>query len=177
MKTCSKCKIPKEEIEFYRDGRKRDGLTSWCKICHNEDSKKREPKYKDYRDKYRELNKDANSIKKRLYYQINKKDILEESHKWRQTIKGRLASYRRGATKRNIEWFLTEEDFLNLWNKNCFYCGDVIKTIGIDRKNNNEGYKIDNVVPCCSICNKLKLALPYEDFIKKIKQIYENGNI
>jgi hypothetical protein len=35
MKTCSTCKISKEESMFYRDARKKDGLYSFCKDCHN----------------------------------------------------------------------------------------------------------------------------------------------
>lgn len=33
MKTCSKCKIPKAETEFYRRAESRDGRTSACKAC------------------------------------------------------------------------------------------------------------------------------------------------
>lgn len=38
---CTKCGETKEKTGFYRDKRKRSGLTSWCKICTLADVKKR----------------------------------------------------------------------------------------------------------------------------------------
>jgi hypothetical protein len=35
--TCSKCREWKSAGHFYRDPKKRNGLNSWCKPCHNED--------------------------------------------------------------------------------------------------------------------------------------------
>lgn len=36
MKTCSRCKLQKQEVEFYFDKRAPDGLKSQCKACHTE---------------------------------------------------------------------------------------------------------------------------------------------
>jgi len=33
MKTCSKCNIEKELLEFYKQTRRVDGLHPWCKLC------------------------------------------------------------------------------------------------------------------------------------------------
>ena len=32
-KSCSKCATDKPETEFFRDGRRKSGLTPWCKTC------------------------------------------------------------------------------------------------------------------------------------------------
>lgn len=45
---------------------------------------------------------------------------------------------------------------------------------GIDRINNLEGYLTSNVVTCCKECNWLKRIMTYEQFLKKIKDIYFN---
>ena len=36
MKVCTRCKQSKQEIEFHKDSRKKDGLFSWCKDCRRE---------------------------------------------------------------------------------------------------------------------------------------------
>lgn len=35
MKVCSKCNIGKDESHFKKDNRRKGGLSSWCKMCHN----------------------------------------------------------------------------------------------------------------------------------------------
>jgi hypothetical protein len=73
--------------------------------------------------------------------------------------------YRTGAEKRGIEFNLTIEEFTTYWNKPCHYCGEEIESVGIDRKDNDIGYLLDNCVPCCSQCNMMKRIIPYQDFI------------
>lgn len=36
MKNCSKCKFNKEQSEFYRSSKSKDGLSSWCKQCNKD---------------------------------------------------------------------------------------------------------------------------------------------
>ncbi len=93
--------------------------------------------------------------------------------------------YRSGAKARNLEWDLNEEQFANLINKNCFYCGEQPskrQTIsykdkyelvnGIDRLDSSKGYTINNCVPCCSKCNIMKSNFKKEDFLQHISKIY-----
>lgn len=95
--------------------------------------------------------------------------------------------YRRGALYREYEFKLTKEEFRTLTSSNCFYCNiephqkvqqntynGQYTYNGIDRVDNKLGYTIDNVVPCCGVCNQLKGSLDTKIFIEKIKLIYEN---
>lgn len=42
---------------------------------------------------------------------------------------------------------------------------------GIDRLNNDKGYTVENIVSCCSICNKAKSNLTMEEFLAWIERI------
>jgi 5-methylcytosine-specific restriction endonuclease McrA len=99
------------------------------------------------------------------------------------------ADYRCNAIKRkrNYEFLLTKEEFLNLTSQNCFYCGSPPSSIkknthnngdyvynGIDRIDNSKGYVLDNCVPCCKNCNRAKMSLTQEEFKTLITNIYDN---
>ncbi len=79
------------------------------------------------------------------------------------------------AKKKNIEFLLTYEEFLNFVKiKECFYCnfpirwepfGNKVYGYNLDRKDNKIGYRKDNLVVCCWKCNDLKgNRISFEDF-------------
>lgn len=88
-----------------------------------------------------------------------------------KTIEARLIHYKDGAKRRGIDFALTKDQFSTFWKKPCFYCGDNIETIGLDRIDNSTGYTVKNIVPCCSICNKMKLGSSQEDFFERCGRI------
>lgn len=96
-----------------------------------------------------------------------------------------LRSYKKSAKYRNIDFDLSTDEFLDVITKPCNYCGDELTNIkktkdcygefrytGIDRYDNDKGYIIDNVVPCCKNCNTMKLNLSVEDFYLQIEKIH-----
>lgn len=101
-----------------------------------------------------------------------------------------IDSYKRNAIKKNRDMLLSDDDFINLFNGLCYYCGEppshtIIKKgfygsftyNGIDRLDNSCGYTVDNCVSCCQICNQLKKVYNHDDFLCKIKKIYNNLNL
>lgn len=97
--------------------------------------------------------------------------------------------YFAGAIKRQIPFELTFEQFVELIEQNCFYCGaepsvhigeiqymqtarEPYKHNGIDRLDNTKGYTIENCRPCCSICNYAKHELSEEDFYNWIHKAH-----
>ena len=67
-----------------------------------------------------------------------------------------------------------------LVEKPCHYCGGYSsdwntksRGNGIDRKDSNIGYVYENCVPCCSKCNFIKNKIPYKDFLRYIRRLYE----
>ena len=94
-----------------------------------------------------------------------------------------ISNYKYSAKKRGYEYDLTEEEAVELFESDCFYCGDppsnakkdkdrVYLYNGIDRLDNSRGYYSDNVVSCCHTCNKMKMDLSYSEFIDHIAKIF-----
>jgi hypothetical protein len=96
-------------------------------------------------------------------------------------------SYRNTANKRNLDFELLKDEFREIVNKDCFYCGmpPTYKTFthkqyktggyicnGIDRVDNNIGYVNSNIVPCCRHCNTMKMTMTTNDFLDKVTRIY-----
>lgn len=118
------------------------------------------------------------------------KDRSEEAlHKeiYRRYKKGH-SQRRRRQGKPVHDFELSFEEFVELSNRPCRYCGlesdnynvrgHVVKCNGIDRVDSNRGYTKDNIVPCCKICNKSKNDLPlseWEDWLKRITKYRNNA--
>jgi hypothetical protein len=115
-----------------------------------------------------------NKQKRKEYVEKNKEKFKEVNKIWQKTINGAYSIYRSSAKRRNILFELTVEQFSEYWKKDCYYCGDKIETIGLDRVDNDKGYTIDNIVSCCEFCNKAKLKMSKEEFIELCYKIYKN---
>lgn len=81
--------------------------------------------------------------------------------------------FRTNAILRNIPFNLTVDDVAEICSKPCFYCGKPC-CLGIDRIDNSKGYTVDNCVPCCGCCNKMKMDLELSFFLEQIVKIYNN---
>lgn len=84
------------------------------------------------------------------------------------------------ATKRNIKFNITREEYDNLIQNKCYYCKNTnMKTSGLDRLDGTiKVYEKNNVVPSCQICNNMKQLMDEHNFIKHIRLIkqYANNN-
>ena len=94
-------------------------------------------------------------------------------------------SYKHSAKIRGLIFELSNGDIKNIICQPCRYCGAhptrEKKTKsnnggylynGIDRVNNEIGYTLGNVVPCCWKCNETKRAMGYDEFIEWVKSVY-----
>lgn len=64
-----------------------------------------------------------------------------------------LFSYKLTDWKKNLEFNLDRDWFINhILKSKCIYCGDT-NHLGCDRIDNSKGHTYDNVVPCCYTCN------------------------
>lgn len=124
---------------------------------------------------------------------LHKISSVENSIKSRHKIVKKEAGYnsiynhyKANAKKRNYEFNLTKQEFIELTQSNCFYCGIEPLSIynknfynilynGIDRIDNSKGYIIDNSVACCKMCNIAKNNNTLEYFMQWIKQVFKHN--
>ena len=114
------------------------------------------------------------AAKKAEYYQANKEKIAE----YYATPKGRAGNlvgtykqednkYNRGECTITAEWVIE-----HIFNQPCHYCGKTDwHELGCDRIDNSLPHTPDNVVPCCTDCNKKKARYSYDEFMKMIGKI------
>jgi len=95
--------------------------------------------------------------------------------KWRDTPSGKFSVYRGNAKIRGIDFSITKDEFNDLWNMPCHYCGDKIETIGIDRIENSIGYVAGNIIPCCKYCNYMKSSMDISKFLYMVEKIYNKS--
>lgn len=90
------------------------------------------------------------------------------------SLSGKYSQLIYNAKCRNIEVNIDFIEYQKLTEHNCFYCNKKLGNTGhgLDRKNNNLGYTVDNCVPCCGTCNRLKNKfLTHEETIAIVKTV------
>jgi hypothetical protein len=136
--------------------------TGYFKKWHHKNKKKRNKAVAEYREEHK--------LKVRAQYR-----------KYSKTPLGRFTKLKSGAKQRGLKFDLTIDQYKNLIDNNCIYCiGPLPKSgAGLDRIDNNKGYTIDNVVPCCRNCNVLRSnLLTKEEMHRVISLLHEmRGNI
>lgn len=105
-------------------------------------------------------------------------------------IKEVYRQYLKNAKRRDRKFNLSLKEIENIIFNKCYYCNkkpsniftekrtsvksQKIKYNGIDRKNNNKGYDINNCVSCCKYCNIMKNDLSKTKFLNHIQRIIKN---
>jgi hypothetical protein len=106
-----------------------------------------------------------------------KEYMKEYISKYEKLPKRRFASTKWQARKRELEFSISLEEFIVETEKPCEYCNNLLgkKSVyasGLDRKDNNKGYTIDNVCSCCWVCNSIKGEhLSFEEMKEVVKLI------
>ena len=101
------------------------------------------------------------------------------------------SSYKRAALRRKYIFELTIDEFIDIIVKACIYCGDSCSSTsgrlergvngtfsytGIDRYDNSLGYTLNNSVPCCKICNRIKTNMDVEYMKRHLTKMLKNSN-
>lgn len=99
--------------------------------------------------------------------------------------------YKHDAKRRGLSFTLNKNEFRELTQQACYYCGTGLGEMnlrgdeangkyignGIDRKNNDLGYTKDNCVPCCSECNYAKGTRTVQEFVLWIERVARHQGI
>lgn len=120
-------------------------------------------KTEEYRKKQREH--------MRKVYETKKGQALE--HAKRRTPENRYAHAVSNARRRGKEFTLGFEEYTFFISHPCFYCNVSLSDetgTGLDRIDNDGGYTLTNVNPCCKSCNRIRSkSMSAEEFKKQTK--------
>lgn len=84
---------------------------------------------------------------------------------------------------RSIEWSLSDDEACDLIAAPCHYCNKLSIALkrrsakglnGIDRIDSSKGYTSENVLPCCTTCNRAKNVMSITEFALWVTQIYSH---
>ncbi len=182
--TCRECEDELKNLDIWK------GNLLLCNKCHT---------YKPVS----EFNKNHTKNKERLYYgycckqctnlrQKNHDISLSNDKKLKRCINARLLGAKDRAKTQGLEFNITLEYLLYLWNYQKGKCAlsdlnmtyelkvrRVPTNVSIDKIDHTKGYTMDNIQLVCMACNQIKNDLSNEDMYKFCKAIvnkYENKN-
>lgn len=199
IKVCSRCKQELPFEMFSSDSTTKTGLSAFCKECQKEQRSRRKDKIDKWFDENREYvkeyqheyskthatekkayndeHKEYFKQKRKEYECANQEKMLTRRQKYRHSLSARYKKYKTGADERDLTFSLSLEEFDEITKQPCFYCGDLPedqfgnKFTGIDRIDSNEGYDIDNVIPCCFVCNRMKSNYDFLEWTMHLQKI------
>lgn len=144
LKTCLWCNKEKQLADFGTNNAKKDRKSIYCKMCEQvrceqyRNSTKGRQNRIDYRKK----------IKGSAREKVNRNRAVRRiGNRFRMNISV--------AARRGKSWTITIDQYKHLMQMPCHYCGGPLPetAFGLDRLDNKVGYELQNVVPCCTLCN------------------------
>jgi hypothetical protein len=130
---------------------------------------------------YQTLNREKYLLGKKNHYTRTREEQAKYYKNHWQTLQGKYGQYRKRSLAKGFSFELTVQQFSQYWQQPCFYCGSEIRTIGIDRVDNDLGYEEGNILPCCTSCNSAKGVRSFDDFMDYLKKLHhrqeELGNV
>lgn len=121
----------------------------------------------------------CSTVKHKIKYSINERNY--------KNYKSKIDRHQRRSPKQ-IKFNLSFEEFDKLTRLDCYYCGakpsflkrfkndfknrEIEYFNGIDRIDSDKDYNLNNCVPCCTMCNRMKSDYNVSIFLKHIEQIY-----
>lgn len=131
------------------------------------------------------LAKTCQTCRYRNSVQNVKRDRVQRNLWSKTNLNRAFYSYEKESVRRDIEFHLTKEEFMEIIKQKCSYCGDISQEKqfnGIDRIDSTGHYTTDNCVSCCTLCNYLKHTMSVDIFLHRIEHVLTyagkiNGNL
>jgi len=115
-----------------------------------------------------------------FYHNRNQKDGYNNECKQceNESKESRYNTYKKNAIKRKIKFNISKQEFYDITSKPCYFCDGYSKYDmnnipynGIDRIDSFKNYDTNNIVPCCEMCNKMKMNYNVDLFLCHIEKI------
>ena len=145
--------------------------------------------WKNYRKRQKEKDEKTYLLKNSVYAKEwrlkHPESVKAQYQKIKESKEKQYRIYIQSAKFRNIVFQIDFNTYCIITEKPCNYCGIINEKRGfhgIDRKDSNTGYCVENCVACCSMCNYMKNNLSETVFSNRIETILvfnkmiENGN-
>lgn len=172
MKRCTKCGEEKPLSEFEKEKRKKDGMSSWCLKCHNEQKRRyraaNREKMREKDHKWKAANPEKALAAARKWKATNPEKVRELNHKWRAAHPEKVREHERNhhALKKGNGGKITDAECLWLkefYNYTCLCCErkepeiklELDHVIPLKLGGRND---IKNAQPLCRSCNSSKNA-------------------
>jgi len=90
--------------------------------------------------------------------------------------------YKRSAKRRGIVFAITLQQFADITDRDCAYCGNgpqdhvinqnlTVVASGVDRIDNAKGYSVANCISACKLCNTMKSTRGDDVYIKQCLRV------
>jgi hypothetical protein len=182
-KCCSQCKqmLETREFDLYARPRKRDGVRAYkaeCRLC----SRQRVKRLSETKKNRAEIPLPSTKVCRACFVEKSSAEFIQQKrnldglysycktcHRQQAITKRKQRperhSYQRlraqaKATGKAVE--ISSSTFLTLLNLPCTYCqrpyvpAKDFYSYWLDRIDNSRGYSLDNILPCCGFCNRLR---------------------
>ena len=150
MKTCSKCKFPKEDTAF----EKMNGGPERRATCR----------------KCREITRKSNPDSTHVIYLKNKKHRYGQRHVANQIVSNSKKSDKiKGRPGFDLDVVFVTDLIVN----GCHYCGETKLRMSVDRIDNDLSHNRKNVNPACIRCNYTRSSMPYAAWMHVVPAIKE----
>jgi hypothetical protein len=111
--------------------------------------------------------------KRRLDPEYRKQRSLH-SRAWqkRNPVAFSWANSKKTAQRKGYVWELSSEQFEQLILSDCVYCAAPPAPVnGVDRRDNSQGYTVENSTTACAQCNYAKKTLSVQDFLSWARRV------